>query len=112
MSAYELRIYQIAPGKMGVIQEIFRDLVIPMMPDYLIESTGYWAAPDGTTLYYVVRHDSLDVIDRNWDRFHADPRWAPGLAARERGQKVVTDTKSIPLVGIAGMPPANSEPNR
>ena len=112
MSAYELRVYQIAPGKIGVIQEIFRDLVIPMLPEYSIESVGYWAAPDDATLYYIARHDSLNVIDENWKRFHADPRWAPGLAARERGQTVVTDTKSVPLVGIPGTPPANNEANR
>lgn len=112
MSAYELRIYQIAPGKIGVIQEIFRDLVIPMMPDYSIEGIGYWASLDHATLYYIVRHESLDVIGENWDRFHADPRWVPGLAARERGETVVTSTKSVPLVGIAGMLPASNETSR
>jgi len=53
----------------------------------------------------VVRHDSLDVIDGNWNRFHADPRWRPGLAAREHGKTVVISTKSVPLAGIAGLPP-------
>lgn len=107
MSAYELRIYQIAPGKMKVIQSIFSELVVPMLPDYGIESIGYWSTPDETTLYYVVRHASLAVIHENWDRFHADPRWKPGLTEREQGQTVVTRTESVPLVGMAGLPPSN-----
>jgi hypothetical protein len=107
MKAYELRIYQVAPGKMEVLQGIFHELVIPMLPDYAIGSIGYWSTLDGLTLYYLVSHDSLNVMEDNWEHFHADLRWKPGLAAREQGQTVVTGTESVPLVGIAGLPPLN-----
>jgi predicted SnoaL-like aldol condensation-catalyzing enzyme len=110
-SAYELRIYDIAPGQMDLIQTIFRDLVTPLMPEYGIEGVGYWATPDGTRLYWVVRHSSQDVIAANWDRFHADPRWAERLPAFERGRTVVTGTQSVPLVGVAALPPARDADN-
>ncbi len=51
MSAFELRVYKIAPGEMAVIEDIFRALVLPMLSDYAIESVGYWSTPDDTTLY-------------------------------------------------------------
>lgn len=111
MTAYELRIYQIAPGKMRLIEDIFRELAAPMMPEYSIESVGYWSTPDESMLYYVVRHDRLDLIVGNWERFHADPRWQPGLDAWD-GQTAVTDVKSIPLVGLPTLPPANVTANR
>ncbi len=105
MSAYELRIYEIAEDGLETVFTIFRELVVPMLPDYRIKSFGYWASADGRTLNYVVEHESLDAIEGNWKRFHADPRWKPGLAAREGGRKVVMKTSSVPLVGIAGLPP-------
>ena len=105
MSAYELRIYTVAADRMPVLRSIFHDLVIPMLSDYSIESVGYWSTPDECKLYYIVRHESQDAIAENWDRFHADPRWKPGLAAREQGETVVEATQSVPLLGIEGLPP-------
>ena len=99
MSAYELRIYRVAPGKMPVLATICRELVLPMLPDYGIGSVGYWSTPDQRSLYYIVRHASLDAIAGNWERFHADPRWKPGLVARQQGQTVVEDTQSVPAAG-------------
>ena len=112
MSAYELRSYQIAPGKMDTIQTIFRELVIPMLGDFGIESVGYWATPEGDALHYIVRHDSLNAIEGNWDRFHADPRWKPGLQAREKGETVELETKAVPLVAIPGLPAAEPRAGR
>ncbi len=40
MSAYELRNYWIAPDKMDTIEHIFRELVLPMLWEYEIESVG------------------------------------------------------------------------
>ena len=108
MSAYELRIYTVAAGEMPVLHGIFRDLVLPMLPDYSIASVGYWSTPDQRTLYYIVRHASVAAITGNWDRFHADPRWQPGLAERQHGRTVVENTQSVPPLGIEGLPPLST----
>lgn len=105
-SAYELCIYQIAEGEMDLMQDIFRDLLVPMLPEYSIEGVGYWATPDDATIYYVMRHASLEAGAPNWELLHADPRWTSGLDARGQGREVVTDVQSVPLVGVSELPPA------
>ena len=105
MSAYELRVYKIAPGKWGALQDVFRELVLPLMPEYAMEGVGFWATPDEVTFYWIVRHDGAEAITSNWDRFHADPRWVSGLTAREQGDPFVTGVESIPLADIPGLPP-------
>lgn len=111
MSAYELRIYSIAPGRMADIQEAFRALVAPLMAEHDMAGLGYWAAPDGSKLYYVVRHHDLGAIAGDWDRFHADPRWVEGIGMRERGSPFVTGIESVPLAGVDGLAPAREEAN-
>ncbi len=98
MSAYELRTYQIAPHKMRDIEEIMRNLVQPIMPDYNMEGVGYWAKPDGTVLYYVVRHRDVEVIASDWDSFHADPRWKFGRAERKSKEPIVTQVETAALI--------------
>lgn len=105
MSAYELRTYQIAPSKMVDVEEIMRNLVQPIMPDYNMEGVGYWARPDGTVLYYVVRHRDVETIASDWDSFHADPRWKSGMEERKSKEPVVTHVETAPLIGIPGLPP-------
>lgn len=106
MPAYELRTYQIALGAMTIVEGIFRDVVVPMLPDYGIKAVGFWASVDNAQLVYVVEHESEDVIEENWSRFHADPRWQPALAMHQQGRTAVTRTDSLHLRGVEFLPPA------
>lgn len=106
MPAYELRIYRVAPGEMATLETIFRELVLPMLPDFGIRSIGYWKAPDESSFDYIVEHDDLAAISPNWDRFHADPRWVAGLSHHRGDRTVVENVQSIPLVGVTGLPPS------
>ncbi len=103
-SAYELRAYQIAPDKMLDVEEIMRNLVQPIMPDYDRKGVGYWANPDGTVLCYVLRHRDVEAIASDWDSFHADPRWKSGMAERKSKEPIVTQVETATLVGIPGLP--------
>ena len=105
MSAYELRTYQIAPNKMPEMEQVLRDLVQTIMPDYNMEGVGYWSTPDGSVLYYVVRHRELEVIASDWEEFHADPRWLRGVEQRKYEDSVVTHVATASLVAIPGLPP-------
>ena len=51
VKAYELRIYQVAPGKMDAIQAAMRGVMTPLMRDYSMEPLQFFAAPDGATIY-------------------------------------------------------------
>lgn len=105
MSAYELRTYQIAPDKMPDVTEIMRNLVQPILLDYNMEGIGYWAKPDGTVLYYVVRHNDLEVLAADWDKFHADQRWKDGMEQRKSKEPIVIHVETAPLIGLLGLPP-------
>ena len=110
MSVYELRIYDIMPGKMDAIQGVMRELMVPLMPTYGMEAVGFWKASDEDTIYWIVRHDGLDAIVPNWDRFHGDAGGQRALAARTGGNPFVKRQRGLPLVGVPGLPPETMIP--
>ncbi len=100
-----MRFYTIAPGKMAAIQALMREIMVPLLAEYGITALGFWAVPDGSEIYWAVRHDSLEEIGPNWERFHADPRWKQAIAERTQGVPFVQQQRSVPLLGVAGLPP-------
>lgn len=109
MRAYELRIYKVAPGEMATLATIFRELVLPMLPDFDIGSVGYWKSPDDSTFTYIVDHRDLAAIGDDWDRFHADPRWTAGLRRYRGDRTVVESVQSVSLVSITDLPPITTD---
>lgn len=105
MSAYELRVYQVVPGQMASLRSLMRDVLVPLAREHAMHAIGFFATPDDTAAYWLVRHESLDAIGSDWDRFHADQRWTDALRQRNAGQSMLTGQQSIPLVGLAGLPP-------
>ena len=105
--AYELRIYDVAPGKMDRLFDMFRTLVLPMLGDYGVVPERFWTAPDESRLYYIVRHESVDAIAANWKNFYADSRWIEGFPAHTNGDRYVLANQSIPLVAITDLLPTD-----
>ena len=103
--AYDLRVYDVAEGQLRTLEGVLRDLALPMMPDYGMEPIGFWADEASNRLYQITRHESLEAVPGNWDRFHADPRWAAGLQQRRGEQSAVKSVTTTLLTGIGGMPP-------
>ena len=87
------------------VENIVRNLVQPIMPDYKMEGIGHWANPSGTVLHYVVRHRNLEAVAADWNGFHADSRWKAGWKKRKSKEPIVTHVETIPLVGLSGLPP-------
>ncbi|OXM68509.1 NIPSNAP family protein [Amycolatopsis vastitatis] len=105
MTAYELRIYEAATGKMALLKDALRELAAPLMAEYGMRIAGLWSTTDDRVLYWVVEHHGTGDPDANWHGFHEDPRWTKGLAERTKGDSFVAGTQSIPLAGVAGFPP-------
>jgi hypothetical protein len=95
----------VANGELETLEWVLRELALPMMPDYGMKAVGFWADQATSTLYQISRHDSRNMIESNWGRFHADPRWVVGLKGRRQDRVVVKGVKTIFLAGIAGLPP-------
>ena len=105
MKAYELRTYEVAEGKMEPLRSVMRDVMVPLMREYAMEAIAFFALPDNSGVYWLVQHESLDVIASDWDRFHADQRWKHAIRERTQGNSFLTGEQSIPLTGMAGLPP-------
>jgi hypothetical protein len=108
--AYDLRVYDVADGEMETLERVLREFALPMMPDYGMSAVCFWTDRSSNRLYQISRHERLDVIEGNWDRFHADPRWGAGLKERRPDRVVVKGVKTIVLTGIPGMPPSREAP--
>ena len=105
MTAYDLRVYQVAAGELETLARIFRELALPMMPDHGIRAVGFWTDPAANRLYQVSQHDRPETIQSNWDRFHADPPgWSSTAASARlcRGSKPTTWPVSRPRGVHAG----------
>ncbi|KQV17310.1 hypothetical protein ASC97_30530 [Rhizobium sp. Root1203] len=86
--------------------KVLNELALPMMPDFGIDSLGLWAEEEANKLYQISRHTSLEDVQNNWDRFHADPRWQEGLARIRQDRVARGEGDDGPLRPINGLPPA------
>jgi hypothetical protein len=73
---FELMIYHTVPGKVSVLESIFRD-VSKLQAKHDLKVVGYWVPNDdpawADTFIYLVVHPSQEEAKRNWDALHADP---------------------------------------
>lgn len=85
---YELRQYQVAPGRMPALLERFRDHTVRLFTKHGIKSIGYWTYSIGgpnDTLIYLVAFESMEQREKAWDAFRADQEWAKIRAESEKG---------------------------
>lgn len=95
---YELRDYEIAPGRMKAIIDRFHNVTLAMFKKHGIRALMFWEPVVGTSnhLIYLVEWNSLAERERRWDVFANDPEWAAARAESEReGQIVVRITNTI-----------------
>ncbi|MBW7453132.1 NIPSNAP family protein [Paenibacillus sepulcri] len=100
---YELRIYDVNQGKMKVIQNRFRDHVIPLFMKHNMKITQFWEDSDeaNNRLYYVVEHADLAMRNLNYDRFRNDPEWIELKRITELDGALVNKQKSIFMKNVA-----------
>lgn len=80
---YELRIYQVVPGRMQAILNRFRDDTIRIFAKHEMKVTNFWVDADETRdrLYYVLEHRDAASRERNFQAFLEDQEW---LELKER----------------------------
>ena len=76
---YELRMYNVNPGKMDALKDRFRDHTDALFKRHNMKSIGYWVpedAPASQNLFvYILEHPSRQEAEKNWAAFQADPEW-------------------------------------
>ena len=97
---YELRIYDVTPGKLAGVQERFRETVDPVRRKHGIECLGYWSAAvkDGEKFLYLIAASSAEKLQQQEKEFGADVEFQAGYAASNKKHgKTVENITVLPL---------------
>jgi hypothetical protein len=83
---YEMRSYEVNPGKLPALNARFRDHTLGFFEKHGIKVIGFWEAIIGTSnvLHYIVAFESLAHRENAWSAFQADPGWQRVRAETER----------------------------
>ena len=90
-SYYELRLYQMLPGRMPEFHDLMGAKVPPLFAKHGIpEPLGFWegyAGPMAPLYAYMLHWSDLDARLDNWKRFYGDPEWQAVMKANYAGQQ-------------------------
>ncbi len=84
---YELRTYEVFPGKMEALHRRFAEVTVPLWQRLGITVVGFWTTVVGTShnqLVYILAFESMEQRERLWAQFKSDPAWLTALAESER----------------------------
>lgn len=72
---YELREYDVAPGKLGAVNERFATIALRYFEKHGIEPVAFFTDVIGTSnrLTYIVRYQDMAHRERAWGGFSSDP---------------------------------------
>jgi hypothetical protein len=97
---YELRTYEIAPGKMRAIADRFANITVPrFFKKYGIKPVMFWETTVGVSNHfvYLLEWDSLAEREQKWDAFVSDPEWIAARNETERESVIVLRYTNILL---------------
>ena len=88
---YELRSYEVVPGRMPAMHARFQNHTIGIFRKHGIEVVGFWDVVIGTSnvLHYILRFDDLGHRERAWATFLTDPDWLRVRAESEKDGPIV-----------------------
>ena len=78
---YELRVYDAAPGKLGKLNDRFRNHTMKLFDKHGMKSIGYWTGGSdggGNQLTYMLAFEDADDRTRSWAWFRDEPDWLGG----------------------------------
>ena len=93
---YEIRSYEIVPGRMPAMHARFQNHTMEFFRRHGIAVVGFWEAMIGVSnvLHYIVRFDDLGHRERAWAAFMADPDWVRVRAESEKDGPIVARIRS------------------
>ncbi len=88
---YELRIYEVLPGRMDAIHARFADHTMKIFERIGIEVVGFWQEVVGRNdrLVYITRFQDMADREAKWQRFLADPEWQQVRSATESDGPII-----------------------
>ena len=96
---YEMRTYTAHDGKFDAVNARFRDHTVKLFEKHGMKNVGYWTPVEGptagTTLIYILEHQSRDAAKASWAAFSADPEWRKAKAESEAQGRIVAKAESV-----------------
>jgi hypothetical protein len=84
---YELRTYEVFPGKMDALHRRFAQVTVPLWERLGVTIIGFWTTVVGAShneLVYILAFESMAQRETIWAQFKADPAWLEALAESEK----------------------------
>jgi hypothetical protein len=93
---YELRTYYAAEGKLGALNDRFRNVTCALFTKHGMTNIGYWTPIDNPDrkLYYILAFPNREAREASWKAFIADPDWKKPFAESEKNGRLVTKMES------------------
>ena len=100
---YELRTYDIAPGRMKPAVDRIVDHAAEYLKKHGIRPVAYWEPVIGTSpqLIYMLEWDNLADRERKWDAYVSDPGWTAARVESERDGPIVVRTTNLIVREVA-----------
>ena len=93
---YELRVYDIMPGKGGELNKRFQDVTSKYFKKYGIKEIGYWTnlAGPGGYLTYMLAYESMEDREQKWAKFSADTERRALFAESEKNGPLIRNVSN------------------
>ena len=96
---YEMRTYTATEGNFDAVNARFRDHTLRLFEKHGMKNVGYWTPMEGptagTTLIYILEHQSRDAARASWAAFSKDPDWQKAKAESEVNGRIVAKAESV-----------------
>ena len=88
---YELRIYEVVPGKLEAMKARFVNHAIPLWKKHGIKLVGFWEPLVGTSnqLVYILEFHDMGHREKVWQAFMDDPEWRKARQETEKDGPLV-----------------------
>jgi hypothetical protein len=88
---YELRVYDVIPGKLPALNERFAKITMGYFEKYGLKVVGFWTDEVGTNnrLTYILAFDDMAQREKAWSSFRADPERIKAFAETEKDGAIV-----------------------
>ncbi len=89
---YELRVYEVAVGKMPALLQRFERSTLAIWKKHGIRPAGFWTTVIGASnqrLTYMLAWELLAERELKWSAFTSDPQWQAVRAETERDGALV-----------------------
>jgi hypothetical protein len=112
---HEMRVYEAMPGRLGDLNNRFREITLPIWVRLGIRPLAFWTTlvgPSNNALIYVLSWDSMAERERLWALFMTDEEWLRRKGEMDRDGPLVARaenqllqlTNYSPRVGVSPGP--------